>query len=98
ETPGDLGFEVLLDDAVRVRGEEADSPTNSNRLCVDDKDGMAARIQQDGIRGLRPHAVLCEQVVSDHVRRSIAVSGEVAIRSIQEVAAEVTEAFRFGPI
>src|SRR5205807_9143517 len=45
-----------------------------------------------------PHAGWSEQVVSDYVRRSIEISRQVAIRSIQKVAAEVTEAFRFGPI
>src|SRR5207244_8727525 len=92
------GFEVLLDVVVRVRVEETDSPTNSNRVRVDEEDGMAARVEEDGIRRLWAHAVLCEQVVSDYVRRSIEISRQVAIRSIQQVAAEVTEPFRFGPI
>src|SRR5437016_5081733 len=67
------GFEVLLD-VVRVRVEETDSPTNSNRVRVDEEDGMAARVEEDGIRRLWAHAVLCEQVVSDYVRRSIEIS------------------------
>src|SRR5947208_8583383 len=92
------GFEVLLDVVVRVRVGEADSPTNSNRVCGYEVDGMAADVEEDGIRRLWPHAVLCEQVVSDYVRRSIEISRQVAIRSIQQVAAEVTEPFRFGPI
>src|SRR5438309_4228692 len=77
---------------------KTDSPTNSNRVRVDEQDGMAARVEEDGIRRLWAHAVLCEQVVSDYVRRSIEISRQVAIRSIQQVAAEVTEPFRFGPI
>src|SRR3989440_7932411 len=60
------GFEVLLDVVVRVRVEETDSPTNSNRVRVDEEDGMAARVEEDGIRRLWAHAVLCEQVVSDY--------------------------------
>src|SRR5207247_6133347 len=85
------GFEVLLDVVVRVRVEEADSPTNSNRVCVDEEDGMAAGVEEDGIRGLWPHGVLCEQVVSDDVCRSTEISRQAASRSIHQVESEVTE-------
>jgi len=79
--PRHVGFEAPLDDVVRIRVEEADSPANSNRVCVDEEDGLAARVEEDGIRGLRPHAFLGEQVSADYVRRSVEISRKVAVRS-----------------
>src|SRR5438046_30908 len=97
EVSWQAGFEVLLDVVVRVRVEEADSPTDSNRVCVDEEDGMAAGVEEDGIRRLWPHAGLCEQVVSDYVRRSIEILSQVGIRANPQGEGEVAGGERLCP-
>jgi len=49
-------------------------------------------------RPSRPDAFLREQIGADDAARPIEISNQVTVRSVEQMAAEVPEPFRFGPI
>src|SRR5438046_3485733 len=87
-----------LDIGVVVRVEEADPASDPDRVRVDWKDRVAARVEEDRVRGLRAHAALREQVVAHRLERAIEVSAQVSSRANQEVAAEISEPRRLRPV
>src|SRR5207249_789117 len=86
------------DIAVVVRVEEADPASDPDRVRVDHKGGMAARVEEDRIRGLRAHAALREQVLAHGLERAIEVSAQIASRASQEVAADISEPRRLRSV
>src|SRR5207249_8362149 len=96
QVPRNAPVEVLLDWGVRPRPEESDPAADAFGVCVDDEDRMAARVQEDGVRGLRPDAVLSQEVRAHHVRGTAEVTGEIAPGSLEEMAAERADPRRFG--
>src|SRR5438093_9992729 len=91
-------LEMPLHVVVVAGVEEADPPSDPDRVRVDQEDGMAARVEEDRIGGLRAHTCLREQVLAHRLERAIEVSAQISPRASEKVETEISEPRRLRPV
>src|SRR5213594_316683 len=95
QVPGNPLLEVSLDRAIFAGPEESDPATDPFGVRIDDEDRVAARVQQDRVRGLRADAILSKQVRTHLVHGAGEVTGEVASGTVEQMPAERSETSGF---
>ena len=95
QVPGNLFLEVPLDRAIFAGPEESDPAADPFGVRVDDKDRVAAGVEEDRVRGLRADATLCEQVRADDIGGTGEVTSKIASGTVEQMTAERSETSGF---
>ena len=98
QVPGNPLLEVLLDRVIFAGPEESDPAADPFGVRVDDKDRVAAGVQEDRVRGLRTDAVLGEEVGAHHPGRTSEVAAEIPAGPVEEMPAERLHARRLRAV
>src|SRR3989454_12738094 len=91
-------FEETLNRSDLSGPKEPDPRPDALRVGVDDEDRLSPGVEEDRVRGLRPDAILGQEIRAHHVHWPAEVARQVAVGTVEEMAAEPSDPRGFGAV
>src|SRR5256712_11954392 len=98
EVRRNMALEEAVNRSVLSGQKEPDPRPDALRVGVDDEDRMSPGVEEDRVRGLRPDAILGQEIRAHHVHWTAEVARQVAAGSFEEMAAEPSDPRGVGAV